>query len=350
MSSSSPYDPHDSDVPEPEQDAAPDPDRAPEPADDAASEPAAGADADADATADTAAPIDTTLADVEPVAETSAASATTDTSAASTIDTSAAASAPAADATPGPVRRQHVVERPVPRSGLAEHHSAGFLTGDRDPNEMVPQPAGPPAADAEQPSDDADPTSVLPGTGVPEAPIPDTEATTATLLEGATVTPQRRSRAGAHWLGVLVALVLLPVAWYLLADAGARLTLPAGSPWQTGNLNIAALLELGGGLLVLAVALLAARWSSVGSIIAGSITIAVGVPFVAVPSWTQDFLAPALEWLRDLNDLGGNIAHHLVATGSTGRFIVYGVALVFLGLVSHGARRQGRRESDRRQG
>ncbi|MEE6281521.1 hypothetical protein [Georgenia sp. MJ170] len=243
--------------------------------------------------------------------------------------------------------RQHRIERPVPRSGLAEHASAGYLTGDREPahgpvHDLPPEPLTDPA-----------PTAALPG-WTSEPPVTerldvsratDDEPDTAVVLEGATIEPTLRSRAGAHWLGVLVAIVLLPVAWYLTADAGARLTLPAGSPWQTGNLNVAALLELGGGLVVLAVALLAARWSSVGSIVVGSLVIVLGVPFVAVPQWTQEFLAPALEWLRDFNDLGGNVAHHLVATGSSGRFVVYGVALVLLGVVSHGARRQGRREA-----
>ena len=276
--------------------------------------------------------------------------------------------APATDAAPAAATsamsadtadRQHRVERPVPRSGLAEHNSAAFLTGERDPQpapvrDTVSSPdraASDPAAAGPQPSwvtgNVSPPTAASPAPAARNewTPRVDDGPDTAVILDGASVTPTVRSRARAHWLGVLVSIVLLPVAWYLLADAGARLTLPAGSPWQSGNMNIAALLEVTGGLVALAVVLLAARWSSVGSIVVGSLVLVLGVPFIAVPEWTQDLLAPALEWLQDVNDLGANVAHHLVASGSTGRFVVYGLALILIGVVSHGARRQGRREA-----
>ena len=260
--------------------------------------------------------------------------------------------------------RPHRVERPVPRSGLTEHHSAGYLTGERIP---PPEPAGdhptwlgaaatPDAETTAAPATNPDAAAASPGAGEaparrswtslpPSGPATGHSPDTAVILDGASVEPQLRSRAKAHWLAALVTILLVPIAWYLLADAGARLTLPAGSPWQTGNLNIAAVLELVGGLAVLTVVLLAARWSSVGSIVAGSLVIVLGAPFIAVPTWTQELLEPALQWLRDFNDLGGNVAHHLVASGSTGRLLIIGLGLVLLGVVSHGARRQGRREA-----
>ncbi|MGM0384813.1 MAG: hypothetical protein ACQERF_02360 [Actinomycetota bacterium] len=152
------------------------------------------------------------------------------------------------------------------------------------------------------------------------------------------------SRAGAHWWGILVTLLLTPVAWYLLSDAGARMTLPADNQWDSGVLNLAALGELVAGVVVLAVILLAARASSVGAFIVGSLVTIIGGAFVLFPALTQEFLEPYLQWLRDYNDFGGNIAHHLVADGSTGRILVAGIALILVGLVSHSARRRGRRE------
>lgn len=254
------------------------------------------------------------------------------------------------------VLRTHQAERPVPRSGLAEHRSATYLTGDR-PVEPEPEPepehtgtattpapwltgaaAGAGAAGATAPP--------APPAGPAEHPAEDERARPErdVLLEGTTAHTRPPSRAKAHVLTILLSLLLTPVAWYLLADAGARLTLPQGNPWDTANLNVAALLELAGGLLVLAVVLLAARWSSVGAIVTGALVIVVGVPFLAVPAWTQDLLEPVESWLADLGDFGDNVAHHLVASGSTGRLVVVGVALVLVGVVSHGARRQGRRE------
>lgn len=152
------------------------------------------------------------------------------------------------------------------------------------------------------------------------------------------------SRAAAHWWGILTTLLLTPVAWYLLSDAGARMTLPAENQWESGVLNLAALGELLAGILVLAVILLAARASSLGAFIVGSLVAIIGGAFVLFPALTQEFLEPYLQWLRDYNDFGGNIAHHLVADGSTGRILVAGIALVLVGFVSHSARRRGRRE------
>lgn len=236
----------------------------------------------------------------------------------------------------------HQAQRPVPRSGLSEYESAGYLTGDRAPAQPEPGPG----------SQEAAPWvagGAAAGAGAatsrsPEYEHTDHQPSTAAVLDGATVTAKPRSRAGAHVWAVVLTLLLTPVAWYLLAGAGARLTLPARSPWETGNINVAALLELGGGLLVLAVVLLAARWSSLGAIITGSLVLVLGVPFVAVPAWTQEILGGVTDWLQGLGDFGSNVAHHLVASGSTGRLVVYGLALIFIGVVSHGARRQGRRQ------
>jgi hypothetical protein len=179
-----------------------------------------------------------------------------------------------------------------------------------------------------------------------------TEPDPAVILDGATEA-RPRSRAKHHVWSVLLTLLLVPVAWYLLADAGARLTLPEGNPWETGTRNLAALGELAGGLVVLAVVLLAARWSSLGAIVTGVLVLVVGVPFVAAPRWTQSLLEPVtdrLDSLDALDSLGGNLAHHLLASGSTGRLVVYGLALVLVGVVSHGARRQGRREGQAARG
>jgi len=152
------------------------------------------------------------------------------------------------------------------------------------------------------------------------------------------------SRAGAHWWAILSTLLLGPFAWYLLADAGARMTLPAGSQWETGAVNLAAVAELVGGLVVLGVILWAARASSLGAFIVGGLLVVAGGAFVVAPAWVQDLLAPYLENLRDFNDMGGNIAHHLVADGSTGRLLIAGFTLVMIGFISHGARRRGRTE------
>lgn len=153
-----------------------------------------------------------------------------------------------------------------------------------------------------------------------------------------------RSRAAAHVWVVVLTLLLAPVAWYLVADAGARLTLGEDSPWATGTLAPAAVVELVCGLLVLAVVIVAARWSSLGAVVVGSLVLLAGAAFVLLPGATADALAPVLDRVRDLGDLGGNVAHHLLADGPSGRLAQAGLTLVLVGVVSHGARRLGRAE------
>lgn len=170
------------------------------------------------------------------------------------------------------------------------------------------------------------------------APLPEPDLVTGSEYD------RVPSRAGAHWWAILATLLLSPVAWYLLADAGARMTLPAGSQWETGSVNLAAVAELVGGLVVLGVILWAARASSLGAFILGGLLVLVGGAFVVMPRQVQNLLEPYLENLLNYNDMGANIAHHLEADGSTGRILIAGFVLVMIGFISHGARRRGRAE------
>ncbi|KAE8763684.1 hypothetical protein [Georgenia thermotolerans] len=213
-------------------------------------------------------------------------------------------------------------------------------------DEPAAQPTAEPAAPAHQHPEP--PTSAFPAPRedtVPglrprwqEAPDPADVA-----LAGASEA-RPRSRAAAHVWALVVTLLLAPVAWYLVADAGARLTLGEDSPWATGTLAPAAVVELVCGLLVLAVVLLAARWSSLGALVVGALVLLAGAAFVLLPGPTADALAPVLDQVRSQGDLGGNVAHHLLADGPSGRLAQAGLTLVLVGVVSHGARRLGRAE------
>ncbi|GAA4419686.1 hypothetical protein GCM10023169_10600 [Georgenia halophila] len=167
-------------------------------------------------------------------------------------------------------------------------------------------------------------------------------------LEGATQA-RPRSRAAAHWWSLLISLVLTPVAWYLVADGGARLTLGEESPWATGEIVPSALIELVAGLIVVAVLLLVARWSALGAIVMGAIVLLAGLAFVVLPSETATFLDPVTTWLEDFNAFGGNVAHHLLEDGPSGRIALYGLGLLMTGVVSGGARRSGRAEQRSRE-
>ena len=155
-----------------------------------------------------------------------------------------------------------------------------------------------------------------------------------------------RSRAGAHWWGVLISLVFVPVSWYFIADGGERLSHSLGINPEA--VNIAGIIELAGGLLALILVLLSARWSSVGAIIMGSIVTLFGAAFLVIPTMTLNFLTDQSETIDRLRQFGQNFADHLVSDGQSGRLLAYGIVLIFIGIVSHGARRQGRREERRK--
>ncbi|SEE91020.1 hypothetical protein [Ruania alba] len=155
-----------------------------------------------------------------------------------------------------------------------------------------------------------------------------------------------QSRAAAHWWGILIAIVFAPIAWYLLTDGGERVSFSLDRSLEA--VNVAGLLELAGGLLCTVVLLLAARWSSLGPIIVGSIGTLIGGAFLAVPVIVSEFLASQSAIFDRLGQFGTNLYDHLVAEGHAGRLLLYGIVLIFIGVVSHGARRQGRREERRR--
>lgn len=234
-----------------------------------------------------------------------------------------------------------------------------------------PEPAGPPAwspsdatvavpVRAASPTSDAagdatPPPAALPPVippGTPAPPAPDGAAWGTEPGNGpATLFPESQyteppSRAGAHWWGVAIALVLSPVAWFLLTDGSARLF------WSMladpADVNLAGYLSFGAGLLALGGVLLAARWSSVGPIIAGSISAAIGLTFLVIPVKTLDWLAGYQEQVEQLGGFGRNLYAYTVESGMRGSFVVGGVVLIGAGMISHGARRKGRREEKAR--
>ena len=155
------------------------------------------------------------------------------------------------------------------------------------------------------------------------------------ILDGSSVVGKPASRAGAHWAGILLSIVLLPAAWFLVHHGQALL---AGSvkAFRFG-LDTRGAVELGIGALVLAIALWTARRSSVGSFIMGVITLALGVVGLAVPDWANRTVAPFLSDLANHSSLGSDLATYFWTDAATGRFAVIGLALILVGAVSLGA-------------
>ena len=164
------------------------------------------------------------------------------------------------------------------------------------------------------------------------------------LFSAAPEITEMPSRTGAHWLSFLLFLLLVPVGWYLAADAGARMTLADAAPMYTGVASILALGEILGAVLISAILFGVARRSSLGAWLMGIVTLIVGLPWLMAPGITGASVLSALTALTNTGSLGANLSHHLQASGYSGRFALLGIALIGLAYVSHSARRTGRAE------
>lgn len=164
------------------------------------------------------------------------------------------------------------------------------------------------------------------------------------LFSAAPVITEMPSRRGAHFLSLVLFLVLTPLGWYLASDAGARMTLADGAPMYSGVASILALGELLGAIVVAVILFATARRSSLGAWIMGVATLIVGLPWVLAPGITASTLLASLNALSASSSLGANLSHHLQASGYSGRFAILGIVLMGVGYLSHSARRTGRAE------
>ncbi len=169
------------------------------------------------------------------------------------------------------------------------------------------------------------------------------------LFEGATVVPEMPSRAAAHWSSLALGIFALPITWYLIADAGARMTLPEGNPAATGVINWLAITEVAIAFVAVIALFEAFKRSSLGAWIGGLCFFAAGLPWVFAPGFTSAHTVSALHFLQNSGALGANLAHHLQASGYSGRLLFLGIALLGIASLSHSVRRRGRNEEAMRE-
>ncbi|SDN40053.1 hypothetical protein SAMN05216355_10354 [Actinomyces ruminicola] len=239
---------------------------------------------------------------------------------------------------------------------------------EREPEDRVPPaPGSEPAAGehAAAPAPAPAPAAGETAMASPEpTPTPATEETTASaaeprapepasfksraeddiLLDGSSVVGRPKSRAAAHWAGVLVWVIALPLAWFLLHDAAAT-AVDGATPLRFG-VSVLALVELGIAAAALAVALWTASRSSLGSFVVGAASVLVGLPFLLAPAAMNDAIGPLLDRLTAHSQLGASLSAYWWADAISGKFIAFGLFMIMVGVVSHRARRAGRREQE----
>lgn len=169
------------------------------------------------------------------------------------------------------------------------------------------------------------------------------------LFEGASIVPEMPSRTGAHLFSFILGILALPITWYLLADAGARMTLPEGNPAATGVINWLAITELAIAFVAIIVLFEAFKRSSLGAWIAGLCFLAAGIPCVFAPAFTSAHTVSFLHFLQNAGSFGSNLAHHVQASGYSGRLLILGIVLMGVASLSHSARRRGRAEEAMRE-
>lgn len=169
------------------------------------------------------------------------------------------------------------------------------------------------------------------------------------LFEGATVVPEMPSRAAAHWSSLALGIFALPITWYLIADAGARMTLPEGNPAATGVINWLAITEVAIAFVAVIALFEAFKRSSLGAWIGGLCFFAAGLPWVFAPGFTSAHTVSVLHFLQNSGAQGANLAHHLQASGYSGRLLFLGIALLGIASLSHSVRRRGRNEEAMRE-
>lgn len=169
------------------------------------------------------------------------------------------------------------------------------------------------------------------------------------LFEGASIVPEMPSRTGAHLFSFVLGILALPITWYLVADAGARMTLPEGNPAATGVINWLAITELAIAFVAIIALFEAFKRSSLGAWIAGLCFLAAGIPWVFAPAFTSAHTVSLLHFLQNAGSFGSNLAHHLQASGYSGRLLILGIVLMGVASLSHSARRRGRAEEAMRE-
>ncbi|MDU0348096.1 hypothetical protein [Actinomyces sp. MRS3W] len=242
------------------------------------------------------------------------------------------------------------VDRPV--NAAPPEDEAVFTPADATETTPVPdtEPSTPTEPSAARPRlfaqavepDTAPPSTTPADKSVKPTPKPRSEDDI--LLDGSSVVGHPKSRAAAHWAGVLVWIIALPLAWFLLHD-GAAAAVAGATPLRFGT-SARGLIELGVGVVVLAVALWTARRSSLGAFVVGAVSTALGLPFLVAAKSMSNSFGPFLDRLTAHSDLGSSLSSYFWADAVSGKFVAFGVFMLMVGVISHSARRAGRREQE----
>lgn len=269
-----------------------------------------------------------------------------------------------------PLGAQHAESRPVPPPvPRADEHTAVLpasgSTAGPPPSSAVPPP--PPAAPAAAPNPSAsaaDATTPLPTSSQPATPPAESRRTLREdpgAAEDRRITeerrlsedrrleaerrdlpePPRKPGFGRHLLGLLLGLVLTPVALLLVGIGTSRLSDVASGDATTDALGLTLLVL---GAVLLAVIVLLGAWSPAVPITGGLVWgVALGLAYLVVP----DVMSDAVDQMLGDRVLPAAV-EQLTDSAMSGQLLVTGTLLMAAGIATAVARRIGRRWAERR--
>ncbi len=250
-----------------------------------------------------------------------------------------ATNAPGPEPAPRPVRAAHAAERPVPprldtavpgdpTAGADPHDAAGAPDGPAAG--AVPVPAVPASRTAPADPRPADATDLRAATSAPGTTRPPAASTAGLAPE-----PPTRTGLGGHLLGVVVGLLLGPLAAVAVLVGQGRVLGVQAPAWDAGVDGLGIALVLVGALVAAAVVLLG-RWTAAVPMTAGVLLTLAGVIAVVAPG-------PAhREAVRLLaTQASGTTVARATVAATSGSLATLGLAVLAAAVVTVLSRRHG---------
>lgn len=258
-----------------------------------------------------------------------------------------ATNAPGPEPAPRPVRAAHAAERPVPPR--LDAAVPGDPTAGADPHDAAGAPDEPAAGAPDEPAADAVPVPAVPASRTAPAdprPADATDLRAATSAPGTTrpaaaptaglaPEPPTRTGLGGHLLGVVVGLLLGPLAAVAVLVGQGRVLGVQAPAWDAGVDGLGIALVLVGALVAAAVVLLG-RWTAAVPMTAGVLLTLAGVIAVVAPG-------PAhREAVRLLaTQASGTTVARATVAATSGTLATLGLAVLAAAVVTVLSRRHG---------